>query len=134
MAAVRAIRVDELEHTPRFWDDVDTMRRRASLRRNRRAILARVPYRPASDVSKRVADELKAARIRHGFTWTDVEEHAGIAHSTMMRMLSGETDIPISRLLLICAAAGISASQIIEDAIRHMPEGYLQDRLSAARP
>lgn len=95
-----------------------------------RAILAGVPNRPASDLSKRVAVELKNARNRHGFLWKDIEAQTGIAHATLSRMLNGETDIPVSRLMLICAAAGISAAGIIDEATRHMPDGYLQDLLT----
>ena len=94
------------------------------------ATLAGVEKREASDLSKRVAVELKNAQNRHGFVWTDVEEATGIAHTTMWRMLNGKVDIPINRLMLICEAAGIEATDVIAEATRHMPDGYLRSLLS----
>lgn len=85
------------------------------------AKLAGVVTRKASDLSRRVAIELKNAQRRKEFTWTAIEEATGITHATMMRMINGQTDIPINRLMLICEAAGISVTEVIEDATRHAP-------------
>lgn len=83
----------------------------------------------SSDLSKRVANELWAAQRRGGWTWKYIEEKTGIASRTMKRMLAGEVEIPISRLLLICAAAGLDAAEIVEEATRHMPKGYVESLL-----
>lgn len=93
------------------------------------ATLAGVVTRNASDLSRRVAIELKNEQRRQGFAWTDVEEATGIAHATMTRMLNGWTDIPIHRLMLICEAIGIDAADIIREATRHMPDNYLASLL-----
>lgn len=94
------------------------------------ATLAGVEHREASDLSKRVAVELQNARNRHGFAWADVEEATGIPRTTMWRMLNGKVDIPIAKLMLICEAAGISVTDVIDEATRHMPDGYLRSLLS----
>lgn len=94
------------------------------------AKLAGVVTRKASDLSRRVAIELKNAQRRHGFTWTSIEEVTGITHATMQRMLNAQTDIPINRLMLICEAAGLSVTDIIDEATRHMPDNYLRSLLT----
>lgn len=84
-------------------------------------ILADVVNREASDLSKRVAAELRAARARLGFTWTDIEAATGISHSSMQRYLAGDVDIRVDKLMLICEAAGLDVAEILEDATRHAP-------------
>ena len=96
-----------------------------------RVKLAGVNDRQASDLSKRVAIELRNARNRLGFLWADVEKTTGISHATMQRMLNGQVDIPINRLMLICEAIGVPATRIIEEATRHMPDGYIRDMLAS---
>lgn len=88
-----------------------------------------VVNREASDLSKRVAAELRAAQARRKFTWTSIEEATGIPHITMYRMLSGKVDIPVAKLMLICEAAGLSVTDILDDAARHMPANYMQSLL-----
>lgn len=85
--------------------------------------------RNASDLSRRVAIELKNVQLRRGFTWGEVEEATGITHATMMRMLNGWVDIPINRLMLICEAIGVDAADVIREATRHMPDNYLASLL-----
>lgn len=94
------------------------------------AKLADVENREASDLSRRVAAELKAAQARGRWTWTAVEEATGIPHRTMQRMLNGQVDIPVAKLMLICEAAGISVTDVIDEATRHMPDGYLRNLLT----
>lgn len=77
--------------------------------------------REASDLSQRVAAELRAAQARLRFTWTAIEQATGIPNRTMSRMIKGKVDIPVAKLMLICEAAGLSVTDIIEDATRHMP-------------
>lgn len=85
------------------------------------ATLVGVVIREASDLSKRVADELRAARARLGFKWTDIENATGIPHSTMQRYLAGEVDMRVDKLMLICEAAGLDVAQVLEDAAKHAP-------------
>lgn len=80
-----------------------------------------VVNREASDLSKRVAAELRAARARLGFQWTDVEKATGISHSSMQRYLAGDVDIRVDKLMLICEATGLDVAQVLEDATRHAP-------------
>lgn len=94
------------------------------------AKLSGVVTRKASDLSRRVAIELKNAQRRIGFTWTQIEEATGISHATMTRMLNARVDIPINRLMLICEAAGLDAADIISEATRHMPDNYLASLLA----
>lgn len=95
-----------------------------------------VENREASDLSKRIAGELEAAKIRatklgKGWTWTSVERATGISHTTMQRMLAGKVDISVNRLMLICEAIGVPATTIIEEATRHLPDGYLQQLVAS---
>lgn len=98
------------------------------------ATLNDVVIREASDLSRRVAIELKNAQHRLGFKWTQIEEATGITHTTMTRMLNAKSDIPINRLMLICEAAGLDAADIITEATRHMPDNYLASLLVSPGP
>lgn len=97
------------------------VRHRVSPYGNIRVTMEDVSNRQASDLSKRVAAELRAAQARHRFSWGDVEKATGITHVTMWRMLQGQTDISVAKLMLICEATGLSVTGILEDAMRHAP-------------
>lgn len=82
-----------------------------------------------SDLSARIGAELRAYHGRLKFSWTGIAKATGIPRANLYRMLNGETDIPVANLMLICAAAGIDAADLIEEATRHMPDNYLQSLL-----
>jgi DNA-binding Xre family transcriptional regulator len=83
-----------------------------------------------SDLSRRVSAELRATAARRGTTWLSIEKATGIPHATMQRMIKGESDIPISKLMLICEAMGVPAMDVIAEATRLMPDNYLHNLLA----
>lgn len=91
-----------------------------------------VDKREASDLSKRVAAELKADQARRGWTARDVERNSPMSYTTIGRLLNGKTEISVADLFVICEAVGADAHEIIAEAERHMPAGYLKRLVSPA--
>lgn len=52
-------------------------------------------------------NEMKAARIRAGYTQSGMAKAVGVSTDTYNRYENGKTDIPLSIVLKFCIAAGI---------------------------
>jgi transcriptional regulator with XRE-family HTH domain len=95
-------------------------------------MMGTVEKREASDLSKRVAAELKADQGRRGWTARDLERKSPMSYTTIGRLLNGKTEISVEDLFVICEAIGADVHAIVKEAESHMPEGYLERLVSPA--
>ncbi|BEK84173.1 helix-turn-helix domain-containing protein [Nocardia seriolae] len=70
------------------------------------------------DINHAVGDELRAARARRDLTRLQLAEASGVAISTIQRFENGERSPDMHQLFALCAALGISPTEIMERAVR----------------
>ena len=68
------------------------------------------------------AGALRAAQARAQMTDVALAERSGIPAVTLRRYLKGTRDTPISALLKIADALGISAGALLDDAMKHIKD------------
>ena len=65
---------------------------------------------------------MRAAQARAQMTDVALAERSGIPAVTLRRYLKGTRDTPISALLKIADALGISAGALLDDAMKHIKD------------
>lgn len=71
---------------------------------------------PNDFINRATADVIEGIIARERTTKAKVAKGAGFSTATMTRLVSGEAEIPISRLYDIARALGISAQEILDAA------------------
>ena len=66
------------------------------------------------------AGALRAAQGRAGLTDIELADRSGIPVVTLRRYLKGQRDAPASALFKLASALGITPSDLMEDAMRHL--------------
>lgn len=85
--------------------------------------------REASDLSKRVAEQLRIDQARRGWTARHVARATGIHYNSVIRMLNGKTEINVRELFLITEAIGTDAHTILTATEDAMPDGLVRGML-----
>lgn len=68
---------------------------------------------PNSNLTKRVAAEIRAEMARQTKTTADVAQETGLSQRTTHRLVKGEREITIGELEAVCRALGVQISQIL---------------------
>ena len=74
--------------------------------------------RATGPATRYIAGELRAERARQLLTLDEIETKSGVTRSTIDRMLTGRSGIPVEYLLPVCAALGIDAAKLLDAASR----------------
>lgn len=90
--------------------------------------------REASELSKRVAEQLRIDQARRGWTAKHVARTTGIHYNSINRMLNGQTEINVRELFLITEAIGTDAHTILTATEEAMPEGHVREMLVSEAP
>ena len=64
-----------------------------------------------------IADELRAHMARRHVTQEQLAAAIGTTGPTVNRYAQGKRDIPLRTLVLMCGVLGVSAGQLIDDAL-----------------
>lgn len=65
-----------------------------------------------------IAGELRAERARQELTFDQLADRAGLARTTVIRALKGETALAVEVLIPLCAALRIDAGRLLDEAQR----------------
>ena len=69
-----------------------------------------------SGVSEYIAGELRAQRARLDLTFDQVAEASGVKRGSVVRAMSGKSDIAIDVLIPLCRALRLDAGKILDEA------------------
>lgn len=90
--------------------------------------------REASDLSKRVAEQLRVDQARRGWTAKHVARSTGIHYNSVSRMLNGQAEINVRDLFLITEAIGTDPHAILAATEEAMPDDLVRGMLVSDVP
>lgn len=74
--------------------------------------------RQASDFSRAVGAALRGRYRKAGLSQENVADQTGIKYGTLRRMIAGEAEINVYDLALIAKVAGVTPTDVVEEAVR----------------
>lgn len=77
-----------------------------------------LPQRSGGPSPERVAEEIRVQMARRQVKQSELTRRTGIKQATLSRRLSGDEELKVAELLVIAAALGVNASEILGAAER----------------
>lgn len=77
---------------------------------------------PGKGLNGAIAGQLRAERSRARVTFDELHERTDVSRRTLIRLLNGERQISMAALESICEALGLSPSDVIASAQRHLEQ------------